>query len=273
MINYITLIVALCLSGVAAWYSIVGLTTIFSGAFIPVLIMGSVLELAKVVTTSWLYHNWDSCPRIIKYYLCSAVVVLVFITSMGIFGFLSKAHIEAAFDSSIPSEQISILDQKILFEKQKIEDAKLVLSQLDSSVKVLIDAQRIRGANGAIALRQSQKDERDTLIKDIDTSTASINQYTLDKTELTQKIRNTEVEIGPVKYITQLFYDTEDKNVFDKTVRYVILILIFVFDPLALLLLTAANVGMNRKDKTDAKTICLRKDDIVWANSKDVLCL
>ena len=258
MINYIALLIALILSSVAAWYSIIGLTSIFSGAFIPVLIMGSALELAKVVTTSWLYTNWNVCPKAIKYYLCLSVVILVFITSMGIFGFLSKAHIAVAEDSAVPAEQITILDQRVDFEKQKIADAKTVLSQLDSSVRVLIDAQRIRGTNGAIALRESQKQERETLTKSIDESTKAIGDLTVEKTKLTQQIRNVEVEVGPLKYITEFIYGTQDKNLLEKAVRYVILTLIFVFDPLALLLLTAANVGIaNRPQLPETNMIAV----------------
>ena len=263
MINYIALLVALVLSSVAAWYSIIGLTSIFSGAFIPVLIMGSALELAKVVTTSWLYTNWNVCPKAIKYYLCLSVVILVFITSMGIFGFLSKAHIAVAEDSAVPAEQITILDQRVDFEKQKIADAKTVLSQLDSSVRVLIDAQRIRGTNGAIALRESQKQERETLTKSIDESTKAIGDLTVEKTKLTQQVRNVEVEVGPLKYITEFIYGTQDKNLLEKAVRYVILTLIFVFDPLALLLLTAANVGIaNRPQLPETNMIAVPKENI-----------
>jgi hypothetical protein len=160
VIDLLALLTAIAISTIAAYYSIIGLTTIFSGAFWSIVIMASILEIGKVVTTSWLYSNWAITPRLIKYYLVSAIFVLMFITSIGIFGFLSKAHIDKTISTGDSVDQISLIEQKIEFEENNIKDSKTVISQLDQSVKRLTDNDRIRGPDGAIAVRSAQKEER-----------------------------------------------------------------------------------------------------------------
>jgi hypothetical protein len=136
----LTLSIALAISGVAAWYSIVGLMAIFSSAAVAIAIMGGVLEVGKLVTASWLYHNWQTAPRVLRWYLTSAVVVLMFITSMGIYGFLSKAHIDQMIITGDNSLEISTIQSRIDREQRIIDDANKVISQLDSAVP---DAHRV----------------------------------------------------------------------------------------------------------------------------------
>ena len=134
----LTLIVGLAISGVAAWYSIVGLMAIFAAAKIPIAIMGAVLEVGKLLTASWLYQFWDKTNTLLKSYFTVAVVVLMFITSMGIFGFLSKAHMDQTLTVGDNSLLIERIDRKIDREKVKITDAETVVAQLDKTVQVLI---------------------------------------------------------------------------------------------------------------------------------------
>ena len=244
MINYLALLVALTLSGVAGWYSIIGLTAIFSASFWPIVIMGTTLEIGKVVTTAWLHRNWLNAPKMIKYYLTLAVVVLMFITSMGIFGFLSKAHIEQTVNTADNTVLIQQLDAKIERENKKIKDAETVVDQLDNAVQVLQDAKRLRGKDGAIAVREGQKDERASLQTIIETSLSEIDNLQNEKTKLQVEQTKLEAEVGPLKYIAELIYSNADKNQLEAAVRWVIIVLVFVFDPLAILLLIAANVGM-----------------------------
>jgi hypothetical protein len=233
---------------VAAYYSIVGLTAIFSGAFWSILIMGTILETAKVITTTWLYRNWRTAPALIRYYLSVAVVVLMFVTSLGIFGFLSKAHIETTSNVGAGIEMVSILDQKIETEKARITSSQRVLTQLDQSVQTLMDAQRVRGENGAIALRNSQKPERDSMSQTIDEATEKLSALMQEKSTITTEQRKIEVEVGPLKYIAQMIYGEVNDDLMEKAVRYVIMTLIFVFDPLALLLLISANMGLAKEE-------------------------
>ena len=239
----LTLIVGLAISGVAAWYSIVGLMAIFAAAKIPIAIMGAVLEVGKLLTASWLYQFWDKTNTLLKTYFTIAVVVLMFITSMGIFGFLSKAHMDQTLTVGDNSLLIERIDRKIDREKVKITDAETVVAQLDKTVQVLIDYDRIRGPSGAIAVRESQNDERASLSNIIDQAYSKIDTLSVEKLELDKEQLELEAEVGPIKYIAAFIYGDElDKTLLERAVRWIIITIIFVFDPLAVLLIVAANM-------------------------------
>ncbi len=244
----LTLITALSIAGVAAWYSIVGLMAIFAGAVIPIAIMGGVLEVGKLVTAAWLHQNWKKTSWWMKSYLTSAVLVLMVITSLGIFGFLSKAHLEHSISTGGTNElAIENLDRRIASQQRLITDAETVLSQLDASVQTLIDYDRIRGDSGAIAVRQSQAEERASLNKAIDEAYANIEDLSGQLTYAKRKQLEIEVEVGPLKYIAELLYGDTAENYFDEAVRAVIILLIITFDPLAVVLLLAATQGFQQR--------------------------
>ena len=245
----LTLVMALAISGVAAWYSIAGLIAIFSGATTAIIIMGGVLEAGKLVTASWLYRNWKQVPFLLKSYLTSAVVVLMFITSMGIFGFLSKAHLEQSISVGGTNElQIENLERQIARQQSIVADSETVLSQLDAQVQTLIDYDRIRGPSGSIATRQGQAEERQALNETIDAAYVRIEELQTDLTPLQQEKLAIEVEVGPLKYIAELIYGDQARDYFDEAVRWVILLIVFVFDPLAVLLLIAANMNLTKSN-------------------------
>ena len=250
----LTLLVGLAISVVAAWYSIVGLMAIFAAAKIPIAIMGAVLEVGKLLTASWLYQFWDRTNTLLKSYFTIAVVVLMFITSMGIFGFLSKAHMDQTLTVGDNSLLIERIDRKIDREKVKITDAETVVAQLDKTVQVLIDYDRIRGPSGAIAVRESQNEERASLSNIIDQAYSKIDSLSVEKLELDKEQLELEAEVGPIKYIAAFIYGDElDKTLLERAVRWIIITIIFVFDPLAVLLIVAANMTfkevMNRPKK------------------------
>ena len=253
----LTLLSAISISAVAALYSLLGLAAIFSAAKLPVLLMGGVLEVSKLVTASWLYNNWNRTPVLLKSYLTVAVVILVFITSMGIFGFLSKAHLDQTITAGDNTLEISQIDSRIDRQKKRIVDADTVIAQLDKSVQVLIDFDRIRGKDGAIAVRESQKAERANLNAVIDDAQTEVSTLNNKRLALSKEQLAIEAEVGPLKYIAELIYGDEAKDHFDEAVRYVILLLIFVFDPLAVLLLIAANQSLRdyRKVKVENDNI------------------
>lgn len=243
----LTLVMALAISGVAAWYSIAGLVAIFSGAATAIIIMGGVLEAGKLVTASWLYRNWKQVPFLLKSYLTTAVVVLMLITSMGIFGFLSKAHLEHSISVGGTNElQITNLERQIARQQSIIADAETVLTQLDQQVAVLIEYDRIRGPTGSIAVRESQSEERSLLNETIDAAYIRIDGLQKDLTPLQQEKLAIEVEVGPLKYIAELIYGDQARDFFDEAVRWVIMLIVFVFDPLAVLLLIAANMTLTQ---------------------------
>ena len=253
----LTLLSAISISVVAALYSLLGLAAIFSAAKIPVLLMGGVLEVSKLVTASWLYNNWKRTPILLKSYLTIAVVVLVFITSMGIFGFLSKAHLDQTISAGDNTLEITQIEKQIDRQNKRIVDADTVIEQLDKSVQTLIDYDRIRGKDGAIAVRETQKEERASLNSIIKEASDNIAELNSKKLELSKEQLAIEAEVGPLKYIAELIYGDEAKDHFDEAVRYVILLLIFVFDPLAVLLLIAANQSLRdyRKVKVENDNI------------------
>ena len=133
-IAILTLLSALSISGVAIFYSVIGLATIFPGAFWPVVIMGSVLEVGKLITASWLYRQWKFTPFLLKTYLTIAVVLLSIITSMGIFGFLSKAHLEQNLASDTLVQRVDIINDKIESQTVYIERQKAIINRSEKAI-------------------------------------------------------------------------------------------------------------------------------------------
>lgn len=245
------LLTALSVSAIAAYYSIVGLAAIFAAAVVPIIVMGSALEVSKLVTVSYLHQNWKNVNLALKTYLVVAVVVLMFITSMGIFGYLSKAHIEQTATVGDNSIKIARIESSIKRENRAITDAETVLEQLDQAVNVLLEYDRIRGEEGAIATRERQKPERQSLAEVISQSESRIDELLDQKAVLEIEQQKIEVEVGPLKYIAELVYGANpSKELLDQAVRWVIIILVFVFDPLAVALLVAWN-SMLVQDRTN----------------------
>lgn len=258
LIAYLTLISGLSISAVAVYYSVMGLISIFSAAVIPIFIMGVTLEISKLIATLWLKQNWKIAPLTIKIYLSAAILILMLITSMGIFGFLSKSHSDQGLVTGNNTIQINEINRQIAVEKRNIDDANKVISQLDQSVQALIDANRIRGSTGSIAVRKNQSQERDSLNKIIAESTTRINKLEAEKLPLEQQRLNIEAEVGPIKYIAAFIYgDNPDKSLLEKAVTWVIVIIVCVFDPLAIVLLLASQLSFqyfnNQKLKEKVK--------------------
>ena len=253
------LVSALAVSTVAGYFSIVGLMAIFPAAAEPILAMGVVLEVAKLVTASWLYRYWNKTALAMKSYFTVAVIILSVITSMGIFGFLSKAHLEHSVSTGDNTLQVARLDRRIENEQRRVTDAQTVLDQLDTTVQTLIDYDRIRGDDGAIATRESQAPEREQLNAAIDDAIAAIDLLSEEKLILDTEQLLIEVEVGPLLYVAEMIYGNTDKETLDKTVRFVIILLILVFDPLAILLVVAANMSMKER-KGESITFMSEKD-------------
>ena len=243
-LSILTFITSLAIAAVAAWYSIIGLTTIFSAAVVPIIIMGVVLEIGKLVAAAWVYQNWKETNVLLKSYLVSAIVVLMLITSMGIYGFLSKSHIDAGINTTEISVKLERLDNRIDSEQRQIDRAEKTLKQLDDRLEKMNEGWFItRG----IKQREKEGEEREQLNNIIKKSESEIDKLLDKKSEYQLEVKNFEVEVGPIKYIAALVYGDEAKNYLDNTVRYVILLLIFVFDPLAVLLLISANQSYRKE--------------------------
>lgn len=233
---------ALALSSAAAFYSIVGLMAIFAASPIPIAIMGSILEVSKLVIASWLYRNWDPVPKLMKGYFIFALVILMFLTSMGIFGFLSKAHLDQGVPSGDVAAKVALLEEKINIEKENINAARTTLNQLDRQVNETLGRTTDEsGATRSATLRRSQAKERVKLTDDIATSQAKIAKLNEEKAPIAAELRKVEAEVGPIKYIAALIYEETDQTILEKAVRWVTILIVSVFDPLAVIMLIAAN--------------------------------
>lgn len=243
------------LSSIAGYYSVAGMTAIFAASWWPIVIMTGTLEFSKIVVSSWLYRNWNKTPRFLKIYFTFAVIILMFITSLGIFGYLSKAHIDQLATTSDNPLFIQQIDQQIATEQARIDDNRKIIIQMDSAVSSMLSqstaesAQRankgVNMAKQANALRTSQQKDRNNLNKQIDEANQKIRELNKEKLKLEQEQIKIEAEVGPIKYIAQMFYgDNPDKNLLEKAVRYMIVLIIVVFDPLAVLMFIAANMSL-----------------------------
>ena len=247
ILGILTLFTALAISAVAAYYSIIGLIAIFSAAVVPIAVMGVVLELGKLVTASWLYHYWKKVPRLLKTYLISAVVILMFITSMGIFGFLSKAHIEQTTITSDKSLEISSVQSEIERHKKDIFRAEQSLQLLDNALIKYTDLGAVtKGLNA----RKDQEVERNELNQSIQNATDKIATLTEKQFALKKEQLQIQSEVGPIRYIAELIYGDSTQSVLEDAVRWVIIIIVFVFDPLAVLLLISANITLKEEQRS-----------------------
>jgi Skp family chaperone for outer membrane proteins len=241
----ITLLTALLLSAVAAYFSIAGLMAIFSSAVIPIAVMGGTLELAKIVTASWLYRNWKTAPILFRYYLVSSTIILSLITSLGIFGYLSKAHNDQNLVSGDVQSKIAIYDEKIKTARENIEANRKQLKQMDEAVdQVMGRSTDEKGADKAVSVRRNQSRDRNVLAKDIEANQKLIATLNDEAAPIRAEVRKVEAEVGPIKYIAALIYTEQTVDVLEKAVRWVIIALVIVFDPLAILLLIAANMSL-----------------------------
>lgn len=250
---YLLLFNAVALSVIAEYYAIMGLMAIFSGSPIAIAVMGGVLGLSKVVITSWLYRNWKDTKFLLKSYFSIAIVILMFLTSMGIFGYLSKAHLDQGLVSGDVSATISLLDEKINIQKENINAARKALAQLDSQVEATLSRTTdAAGAARSATLRRNQAKERGALLDDITAAQREIARLTEEKAPIASELRKVEAEVGPIKYIAAFVYEEQtDQTALEKAVRWLILLIVIVFDPLAVLMFVAVNQSMMRREQED----------------------
>ena len=267
-LTLITFISAIAISLIAAGYSILGLATLFAGAAIPIIAMGSALEVGKLVAATWLYHNWRSdVPRLLKTYLFTSIIVLVFITSMGIFGFLSKAHLDQVRPTGNNAVQISLIDKQITQQNIIIDRAENTLDRLDAALDVYIAKEYV---SRGLKERKKQKEEREFLNNEIRVAMDEIARLINEKSDIEIEQLKIEADVGPLKYVAELIYGDNAKDHFDKAVRIVILVLIFVFDPLAVLLLIAANISLRQwRTRVNEKKRIKDEEDKAKKKQKD----
>jgi len=241
-IAWSTLVSGLTVSAVAIYYSVAGLVAIFSAAVIPIIVMGVALEVSKLAGTVWLKQNWTRAPYFIRAYLLAAIAILMLITSMGIFGFLSKAHSDQSLVSGDVQSRIAIYDEKIKTAKDNIDANRKALRQMDEAVdQVMGRSSDEKGADKAVQLRRAQQKERVRLQSEIAAEQKIVAAVSEERAPIAAEVRKVEAEVGPIKYIANFIYgDNPDANVLEKAVTWVIIIIVIVFDPLAVILLLAS---------------------------------
>ena len=276
----LTLIVAIALSSIAAWYSIQGLIAIFAAAVVPIMVMGGSLEFAKVVTTVWLHRYWNRATWIMKLYLIPAVIALALLTSMGIFGFLSKAHSDQSLISGDVGAKIEIYDEKIKTARDNIDANRKALQQMDAQVDQLLGrTDDDKGANRAVQVRRQQKAERTRLQNEISAEQETITKLQDEAAPIRAEVRKVEAEVGPIKYIAAMIYgDNPDSNLLERAVRWMIVLIVLVFDPLALTLMLAAQSSykwleddLKERNDDEEEDKSPETDDFLDENLDDIL--
>lgn len=266
---------AIALSAVSAFYAVSGLVAIFAAAVIPIVVMGSMLEVSKLVVASWLYRNWKHTSILLRSYFCVALTVLMLLTSMGIFGYLSKAHLDQAVPTGDVASKVAIIDEKIKTEKDNVSAARKALQQMDAQVdQTLSRTSDDRGAERSVQIRRGQQKERSLLLADIGSAQTRIARLNEERAPIATELRKVEAEVGPIKYIAALIYgDDPDQNVLEKAVRIVIIMIVSVFDPMAVLMLIAVNQTLSRKEEhepiVDTKEETFKAKDDFAAEAED----
>jgi hypothetical protein len=259
---------AFAVSACAAWFSVAGLISIFSSAPLATGLMGGSLELAKLVAASWIYRNWSTAPGILRYYFTAAVVILSIITSLGIFGYLSKAHLDQAAVTGQSVGQLSIIDEKIQTQRENIDANRKALKQLDEAVdQVMGRSDSEKGAERAVSIRRSQQKERDRLQTEIQAYQKTIGQLNEERAPVAQDVRKIEAEVGPIKYVAELIYGESNEDMIGKAVRLIIMCLIFVFDPMAILLVIAGNMSLMERQRVLNTATPVTQADVIMPDT------
>ena len=263
------LLSGLAISGVAIYYSVVGLTAIFAAAAIPIMIMGVSLEVGKLVIASWVKAYWERIPFLMRAYAVIGVTILMVITSLGIFGFLSKAHSDQTLVSGDGQARIAVYDEKIKISRDNIEANRRALRQMDEAVdQSMARSQDEKGADKAVAIRRSQQRERSRLQSEIQAEQTTINRINEEAAPIRAENRKIEAEVGPIKYIAAFVYgDNPDAGILERAVTWVIILIVIVFDPLAIVMLLAAQ--MTFQWYKDDKNRIDEDEPLVWAHDVD----
>ena len=275
ILAWLLLLTGLVLSAVAIYYSVVGLTAIFCAAVIPIIIMGTSLEVAKLVCASWLKANWERAPRFMKYYMITAVTVLMIITSMGIFGFLSKAHNDQNLVSGDVQSKIAIYDEKIKTARENIEADRKQLKQMDEAVdQVMARSTSEEGATKANGIRRSQQRDRTALARDIEANQKLIASLNDEAAPIRAEVRKVEAEVGPIKYIAKFIYGDKgaDENFLERAVTWIIILIVTVFDPLAVIMLLGAQMTFMwfKEQREEAKAVDAFVEQAAEETFKDI---
>ena len=238
-LSKILFLCAIALSTISIIVAIKGMMAIFPTSEIIIPTMIGILEVTKLVLAVWVHSNWSSISFMIKSYMSMALVVLMLMTSLSIFGFLSKTHLDQNVPAGDIVSKLSMMDDRIQIETDAIAYNRKLLSQMDNSVEQLVSrSEDTKSIDKSIKVRKSQAKERGLLQTTILESQKNITVLNEERSPIAASVRKIDAEVGPLKYIAALIYgDSLDVSLLEKAVRIVILMIVFVFDPLAVLIL------------------------------------
>lgn len=243
---WLTFLTGLLLSGVAGFYSVVGLSMIFASAFWSVAALASILELAKIVSVTWMYRYRFLAGRTVTGYFYSAIILMMLITSMGIFGYLTRAHVGT--DTVIMTSELTIAEiaqrEAILTQQrtQLTEELGVATQQSNQLVSQLGKAERFIGASGAVRVQRETSARRETLLSDIKKINAELSTVQRERIAAQTSTATATADVGPLRYVARAIYGSDDLVTIRKAVIWLTVILMLVFDPLAVMLLIAANI-------------------------------
>lgn len=238
-INHLAILAALFLSCVSAYFSITGMVMLFSGASVAVMIMATALEFSKIISVAWLQRHWKTSSKLIKTYLILATAILILLTSMGTFGYLSRAYLVTSDSLQLSQLQIQPLQHQIDFEQRKLKNAQTSLDTLDRLANTI-------DLKDAVLIRSRQRGERQRIDNQINDSIEKLEVLNTKLLPLRTKEAITTSDIGPLKYISEMIYGESSAEHSDKAVRFVIIFIVIVFDPLAIILLLAGNSKLQK---------------------------
>jgi hypothetical protein len=267
LIAYLALLSGLCISGIAEYYSIMGLIAIYPAMIVPVVIMGGVIGLGKISGLIWLKQNWEWSPGFIKAYLVPCIAVMMFITSVGCFGFLSKAHSDQSLVSGDVQSKLAIYDEKIKTEKESIDANRKILKQLDEGVDQVMARSSTEGsAEKAMSIRKTQQKDRSRISQEITESQKRIAQLNDERAPAAAEVRKVDAEVGPIKYIAAFIYGSNpDAGLLEKAVSWVSVLIVIVLDPMALVMLLASQYSFQHireiEERQEAKEMPIAEVD------------
>ena len=243
---WLTFLTGLALSAIAGFYSVIGLAMIFSGAYVPVIVLASVLELSKLVAVSWMYRYRHLAGYLLRTYFFLSILVLMGVTSMGIFGYLTRAHVESEGTYTTAQLTLQEVQQRETQLKEQRDQINTELSVLNTQSSQLITqlgaAQRLRGTQGAVNVQRENATRRTALLKDLQRLNTELTATQKERIGVETETNRATADIGPLRYVAQALYGNEDVNTVRQAVVWLTVILMVVFDPMAIMLLIAANI-------------------------------
>lgn len=243
---WLTFITGLLLSGIAAYFSVVGLSMIFAGSFWAVAVLASALEITKLVAVTWLYRYRNLASRPVRSYFYLATIVLMIITSLGIFGYLSRAHVDieaGATNAQLTIDEINQREQAITDQRDQLTaELKSVSGQSDKLVDQLALSNRLTRANGAVQVQRENAKRRDDILAQLKASNAALTEIKKERITTQATVDKATADIGPLKYVASAVYGSETQDTIRKAVIWLTVLLMVVFDPMAVMLLIAANI-------------------------------